>query len=112
VDVGGHGLVNLGRGARAVQVSGQGLELAGTASSTARCGDVTEVAYRLEPRPGGTRFSYEHTGFTGVGGILMATLLGHVRRKMLNVGLPAVLDDLDEVGTLRPGSTLRPKSRS
>jgi uncharacterized protein YndB with AHSA1/START domain len=75
-------------------------------------GDVTEVAYRLEPRPGGTRFSYEHTGFTGVGGVLMATLLGHVRRKMLNVGLPAVLNDLDEVGALRPGSTLKPKSRS
>jgi uncharacterized protein YndB with AHSA1/START domain len=75
-------------------------------------GDVTEVAYRLEPRPGGTRFSYEHTGFTGIGGVFMATLLGHVRRKMLTVGLPAVLNELDEVGALRPGSTLKPKSRS
>ncbi|MGD0065125.1 MAG: SRPBCC domain-containing protein [Streptosporangiaceae bacterium] len=75
-------------------------------------GDVTEVAYRLEPRPGGTRFSYEHTGFTGIGGVFMAALLGHVRRKMLTVGLPAVLNDLDEVGTLRPGSTLKPKSQS
>jgi hypothetical protein len=36
--------------------------------------------------------------------------LGHVRRKMLRVGLPPVLDDLDQDGTLRPGSTLRPKS--
>ena len=26
----------------------------------------------------------------------MAKLLGHVRRKMLTVGLPAVLDDLDD----------------
>jgi uncharacterized protein YndB with AHSA1/START domain len=60
-------------------------------------GDRTEVLYRLEPQAGGTRFSYEHTGFTGVGGVFMAKLLGHVRRKMLNVGLPAVLDDLDEV---------------
>jgi uncharacterized protein YndB with AHSA1/START domain len=41
---------------------------------------------------GGTRFSYEHTGFTGIGGAFMATLLGHVRRKM-------------------PGSTLKPKSQ-
>jgi len=59
-------------------------------------GDVTQVVYRLEPHAGGTRFSYDHTGFTGVGGVFMATLLGHVRSKMLNVGLPPVLDDLDE----------------
>jgi uncharacterized protein YndB with AHSA1/START domain len=57
-------------------------------------GDVTQVVYRLEPHAGGTRFSYEHTGFTGVGGLYMATLLGRVRRKMLTVGLPAVLDGL------------------
>lgn len=58
-------------------------------------GDVTEVVYRLEPTAGGTRFTYEHTGFTGVGGFFMAQLLGRVRRKMLTVGLPAVLADLD-----------------
>jgi hypothetical protein len=73
-------------------------------------GDVTEVVYRLEPHAGGTRFTYNHTGFTGVGGVFMAKLLGHVRRKMLRAGLSPVLDDLDEDGTLRPGSTLRPKS--
>ena len=73
-------------------------------------GDVTLVAYRLEPHSGGTRFTYEHTGFTGVGGIFMAQLLGHVRRKMLSAGLPAVLDDLDDDGALRVGSTLKPKS--
>jgi uncharacterized protein YndB with AHSA1/START domain len=61
-------------------------------------GDVTEVTYRLEPHAGGTRFTYEHTGFTGVGGVFMSKLLGHVRRKMLSVGLPAVLDDLDDDG--------------
>jgi uncharacterized protein YndB with AHSA1/START domain len=72
-------------------------------------GDVTEVAYRLQPRGGGTRFVYEHTGFTGVGGYFLAKLLGRVRRKMLTVGLPAVLDDLDDQGRLRPGSTLRPR---
>ncbi len=73
-------------------------------------GDLTEVVYRLEPHAGGTRFTYEHTGFTGIGGVFMATLLGHVRRKMLSVGLPAVLDDLDDDGALRPSSTLKPKS--
>jgi uncharacterized protein YndB with AHSA1/START domain len=73
-------------------------------------GDVTEVTCRLEPCADGTRFTYEHTGFTGVGGVFMAALLGRVRRKMLSVGLSAVLDDLDDDGTLRPGSTLKPKS--
>jgi hypothetical protein len=34
----------------------------------------------------------------------MAKLLGHVRRKMLSVGLPAVLDQLDDDGVLRPES--------
>lgn len=72
-------------------------------------GDTTQVVYRIEPREGGTRLSYEHTGFTGVGGFFMAQLLGHVRRKMLDRGLTAVLDDIDDQGVLRPGSTLAPK---
>jgi hypothetical protein len=40
---------------------------------------------------------------------LLAKLLGSVRRKMLTVGLPAVLGDLDDNGVLRSASTLRPK---
>ena len=73
-------------------------------------GDVTEVVYRLEPRAEGTRFTYDHTGFTGVGGVFMAKLLGRVRGKMLRVGLPPVLDDVNEDGALRADSTLRPMS--
>lgn len=58
-------------------------------------GDVTEVAFRLEPTAeGGTRLGYDHTGFTGVGGFFMALLLGRVRRTMLRTGLPPVLADL------------------
>lgn len=57
-------------------------------------GDETEVVYRLEPTATGTRLTYEHTGFSGVGGFFMAGLLGRVRRKMLRVGLPPVLADL------------------
>ncbi len=72
-------------------------------------GDVTQVAYRLEPRAHGTGFSYEHTGFTGVGGLFMSMLLGRVRTKMLNQGLPALLNDLADDGTLRPGSILKPR---
>ena len=55
----------------------------------------TYVTYRVEPRAGDTRFTFEHTGFTGLGGFVMAMVLGAVRRKMLTVGLPAVLHDLD-----------------
>ena|SRR5271166_5436940 len=73
-------------------------------------GEATQVTYRIEPDPGGTRFTYEHTGFTGLGGFLTAKLvLGPVRKKMLDVGLPAVLADVDDDGILRPGSTLTPK---
>ena len=63
-------------------------------------GKSTVVTYRIEPSAAGTRFTFEHTGFTGLGGIFMATLLGAVRRKMLRVGLPHVLADLNEDGTL------------
>ncbi|MEW2119895.1 SRPBCC domain-containing protein [Streptomyces sp. NPDC005474] len=63
-------------------------------------GDETEVAYHLEPTPTGTRLVYEHTGFTRAGGFVMAALLGRIRRKMLRVGLPAVLADLDDQGRL------------
>ncbi|GAA2349173.1 SRPBCC family protein [Streptomyces violaceusniger] len=68
-------------------------------------GETTEVVYRIEPHAAGTRFTYDHTGFTGTGGFFMAQILGHVRRKMLRVGLPAVLNDLDEAGRLHPGSS-------
>jgi len=59
-------------------------------------GAQTEVTYRLEPTGDGTRFSYEHTGFTGVGGWFMAQFLGRVRRTMLTEGLPAVLARLNQ----------------
>ena len=73
-------------------------------------GDETEVSYHLESVGDGTCFTYQHTGFTGVGGLFMAQMLGRVRRKMLDTGLPAVLADLGDDGQLRPGSTLRAKS--
>jgi uncharacterized protein YndB with AHSA1/START domain len=60
-------------------------------------GETTIVTYRIEPQPddtGGTRFTFEHTGFTGIGGFFMAKILTAVRTKMLKVGLPAVLDDM------------------
>jgi uncharacterized protein YndB with AHSA1/START domain len=53
--------------------------------------DVTDVTYLLEEIPGGTRFTWEHTGFTGPGGFGMSKLLGNVRRTMLTEGVPQVL---------------------
>ena len=58
-------------------------------------GEVNDVAYLLEPHGHGTRFTYEHTGFTGVGGLFMAMLLGRVRTKMLTTVLPAVLNEMN-----------------
>ena len=51
-----------------------------------------------------TRFTFEHTGFTGLGGFLVSKVLAAVRKKMLGVGLRAVLSDLDDEGNLRPGN--------
>ena len=68
-------------------------------------GEVTEVAYRIEAHRAGTRFSYDHTGFTGVGGFFMAKLLGSVRTKMLTRGLTAVLDGLADEGGSRPSTS-------
>jgi hypothetical protein len=39
--------------------------------------------------------------------MFMSRLLGRVRRKMLDEGLPPVLADIGDDGRLRPGSTLR-----
>ncbi|HEY0937013.1 MAG TPA: SRPBCC domain-containing protein, partial [Trebonia sp.] len=63
-------------------------------------GDETLVTYRLETVGTSTRFTYEHTGFTGAGGLVMSRLLGHVRRGMLSTGLPPVLAELAEQARL------------
>jgi uncharacterized protein YndB with AHSA1/START domain len=73
-------------------------------------GKATFVTYRLEPHAGGTRLTFEHTGFSGLGGFMLTKLMmGPGWRKMLAARVPAVLDDLDEAGNLKAGSTLKPK---
>jgi uncharacterized protein YndB with AHSA1/START domain len=67
----------------------------------------TVVTNTLEEITGGTRLTWEHTGFRGIEGVFMSRLLGRVRRKMLEQGLPPVLADIGDDGRLRPGSTLR-----
>ncbi len=69
---------------------------------------ATFVTYRLAPRAGGTRFTYEHTGFSGIGGFFVSRTLHRVRRRMLDVGLPALLARLDDEGRLAPSPDLYP----
>jgi uncharacterized protein YndB with AHSA1/START domain len=71
--------------------------------------DLTMVTNQLEPSERGTRFTWDHTGFTGFGGFIVSRVLNRVRTKMMDVGFHAVLNDLDDEGKLRPGSTLKPK---
>ncbi|WP_125133036.1 SRPBCC domain-containing protein [Microbacterium sp. 10M-3C3] len=60
---------------------------------------VTDVRYSLEEVPRGTRFTWSHTGFAGVGGFAMSRLLGRVRRRMLSEGVPAVLEEYHRAGS-------------
>ncbi|MBN9632551.1 MAG: SRPBCC domain-containing protein [Actinobacteria bacterium] len=54
--------------------------------------EVTDVTYLLEETRDGTRFTWHHTGFTGIGGFAMSRLLSTVRKKMLAEGVPPVLE--------------------
>ncbi|HEY1958598.1 MAG TPA: SRPBCC domain-containing protein [Polyangiaceae bacterium] len=73
-------------------------------------GDTTIVTYTLERSAGGTRLTFEHTGFRGLGGFMLANfMLGPGWKKMLSRAIPAVLDDVGDDGKLRAGSALRPK---
>jgi hypothetical protein len=49
-----------------------------------------------------------NTGFARIGSLLASKLPASVRQKMLGVGLPAVLNDIDDEGKLRLGSALKP----
>ena len=53
------------------------------------------VTCRLEPSAEGARLTWEHTGFNGFGGALMCRLLRSVRKKMLTVGMPPVLREME-----------------
>lgn len=72
-------------------------------------GPTMQVTYALEPQGSGTRLSFEHVGFPGVGGFLLAKLvLGPIRKKMFGERIRAVLADMDDQGKLRVGSALEP----
>jgi uncharacterized protein YndB with AHSA1/START domain len=70
----------------------------------------SQVTFTLEPHARGTRLAFEHSGFVGFGGFLLAKLMmGPGWKKMLTTNIPAVLADLDEAGSLRSSSVLRPR---
>jgi len=65
------------------------------------------VRYTLEARATGTRLIFEHTGFTGVSGFLLAKFVMTPGWKKTFAGLfPRVLAELDERGDLNSTSTL------
>jgi uncharacterized protein YndB with AHSA1/START domain len=63
--------------------------------------EPTTVLCRLQPRDGGTRLTWEHSGFRGLGGFLISRILASVRRKMLTRGLPGVLAQIAAPSRLR-----------
>ena len=68
------------------------------------------VTYTLEPIASGTRLTLVHSGFSGVGGYLLAKLIMTKGwQKMLDREFRAVLDGTDDAGRLFPQSRLKPK---
>jgi uncharacterized protein YndB with AHSA1/START domain len=67
------------------------------------------VRYTLEPRAAGTRLTFEHTGFKGVSGFLLAKfVMTPGWKKTFDGRFPRVLAELDEHGELASTSTLTP----
>lgn len=61
---------------------------------------TTDVTFRLEPLAGGTRLTFEHSGFAGAGGFLLATLIMKPGwKKILGSTFPAVLSERGAAGT-------------
>lgn len=60
--------------------------------------DVTTVTYRIEASAAGARFTWEHTGFRGIGGFIVCKILASVRRTMLAEGLRLLLTQIDDAG--------------
>ena len=55
---------------------------------------TTFVTFRLEPHAGGTRLTFEHTGFASAGGFFLAHLIMKPGwKKIFHSTLPAVLAD-------------------
>ena len=68
-------------------------------------GAASYVSWALAPHAAGTLLTFEHTGFTGLRGFLLAQLvMGPGHRKKLDQELPALLIQLDDAGRLIAGT--------
>jgi uncharacterized protein YndB with AHSA1/START domain len=73
-------------------------------------GVATIVRYSLEPTSGGTRLVFEHAGFAGFGGFILAKMMmGPGWRKMFLNTMPRILAALRDDGTLNADADLPPK---
>jgi uncharacterized protein YndB with AHSA1/START domain len=60
-------------------------------------GYVLQLTYRLEPHDGGTRFTFDQTGFKGTGGFILAKLvMTPIRKTMFGERIPLLLRELDD----------------
>jgi uncharacterized protein YndB with AHSA1/START domain len=72
-------------------------------------GEVMQLSYRLEPHGDGTRFSFEQSGFKGLGGFLLAKLvMTFIRRKMFGPRMRALLEAQDEATPTPAGPSSAP----
>jgi len=62
------------------------------------------LAWTLEARDGGTRLRLEHTGFQGVGGVLLSFMMGSWWKKKLHTTV------VDIFGRNGGGNSARPAS--
>jgi uncharacterized protein YndB with AHSA1/START domain len=66
------------------------------------------VTWQIVRTETGSRLTYDHTGFSGVDGLIMSKfVLGPIRRRMLTRGLPAVLEAIDDSGKPRRSARLQ-----
>jgi hypothetical protein len=60
----------------------------------------TDLKFLLEPVPNGTRLSLEHTGFTGVKGLMISFMMSSGWKKMFRTSLPAVIKNIHRLDEL------------
>ena len=67
-----------------------------------------QLTYNLEPYRGGTRFTFDQTGFRGIGGFFLAKIvMTSIRKDMFATRVPALLKELEKSKTPAAAATLR-----
>ncbi len=68
----------------------------------------TQVCWQLEPTDGGTRVTFEHTGFEGLSAVLVSGMLQMGWNRMAKKLLPALLDRMAAEGVQAALASLGP----